>query len=88
MQLSEITKSIVTAATLIVSVGTLILHETSGFLPGSAATVISVVVGVAGLIVHYLAPNTTTNPKVAERQSVRLRKPRAGRVKHVTHPSA
>lgn len=79
MQLSEITKSIVTAATLVVSIGTLILHETSGFLPTPVATTISVVVGVAGVIVHYLAPNTTTNAAVAATQSVRLRKPRKTR---------
>lgn len=73
MQLSEITKTIVTAATLVVSVGTLILHETAGFLPVKVATAISVAVGVAGIIVHYFAPNTTTNPTVAATQSVRLR---------------
>ena len=74
MQISEITKTVVNVATLVVSVGTLILHYTNGFLPGSAAAVVSVVVAVAGAIVHYLAPNTTTNPHVAQTQSVRLRK--------------
>lgn len=70
MQLSEITKSIVTAATLIVSIGTLVLH---GSLPANVATGISIAVGAAGLVVHYLAPNTTDDPQVAATQSVRLK---------------
>lgn len=77
MQLSQITKTIVTAATLVLSVGTMILHETSGFLPAKLAGIVSVVVGVAGIIVQYLAPNTTTDPTVAATQSVRLKKPKA-----------
>lgn len=76
MQLSEITKTIVNVATLIVSVGTLVLHYTTGFLPVNVATIISVTVAVAGAIVQYLAPNTTSDPEVARTQSVRLRKPR------------
>lgn len=88
MQLSEITKSIVTFCTLVISVGTPILNMDLHWLPQGVANTISLVVAAAGLVVHYLAPNTTTNPTVAAEQSVRLRKPRAGRVKHVTHPSA
>jgi hypothetical protein len=73
MALSEITKTLVNAATLVVSVGTLVLHYTNGFLPANVAVVVSVVVSVAGMVVHYLAPNTTTNPVVADTQSVRLK---------------
>jgi protein-S-isoprenylcysteine O-methyltransferase Ste14 len=77
MQISEITKTIVNVATLIVSVGTLVLHYTTGFLPANVAVWISVIVGIAGAIVHYLAPNTTTDPTIAKTQSVRLRKSHA-----------
>lgn len=74
MQLSEITKTVVNVATLVVSVGTLVLHYTNNFLPQNVATTVSVVVAVAGAIVHYLAPNTTTDPEVAKTQSVVLKK--------------
>jgi hypothetical protein len=76
MQFSEVTKSIVAVATIVVSVGTLVLQYTTGFLPENLALWISGIVGVAGAIIHYLAPNTTTDPEVAATQSVRLRKPR------------
>lgn len=78
MQISEITKTIVNVLTLVVSVGTLILHYTTGFLPANVAVVVAGVVAFAGAVLQYLAPNTTTNPEVARTQSVRLRsvKPR------------
>lgn len=79
MQISEITKTIVNVLTLVVSVGTLILHYTTGFLPANVAVVVAGIVAVAGAVLQYLAPNTTTNPKVAETQSVRLRKPRVAK---------
>lgn len=80
MQLSEITKSVVTVATLVVSIGTLVLQYTTGFLPQNVALWISAIVGAAGAIVHYLAPNTTNDPIVAETQSVRLKKRPAKRI--------
>jgi hypothetical protein len=88
MQLSEVTKSIVNVATLVVSVGTMVLHYTTGFLPVNVATAISLIVAVAGAIIHYLAPNTTNDPVVAERQSVRLnKKPRKVAAKVTPRPA-
>jgi len=40
-----------------------------------AAAVISGVLALLGAILHYLAPNTTTDPNVAANQSVKLVKP-------------
>jgi hypothetical protein len=77
MQISEITKSIVNVLTLVVSVGTLVLQYTTGFLPENIALWISGGVALAGAVVHFLAPNTTTDPNVAKTQSVRLRKSHA-----------
>lgn len=79
MQLSEITKTVVNVATLVVSVGTLVLHYTAGFLPANVAVLVSSVVAVAGAVVHYLAPNQTTNPVVAQTQSVRIKPAAQGR---------
>lgn len=87
MQISEITKTVVNVLTLVVSVGTLILHYTQGFLPGQAGVWVTGIVAVAGAIVHFLAPNTTTDPVVAETQSVRLKKA-APRKRAHPHPNA
>lgn len=73
MQISEITKTIVNVATLVVSIGTLVLQYTTGFLPANVAFWISGGVALAGAVLQYLAPNTTTDPEVAKTQSVRLR---------------
>jgi hypothetical protein len=75
MALSEIRKTIINMATLVVSIGSLIL----GFpgihlLPAPMSVTISLVVAVAGAVVHYLTPNVTNDPHVAATQSVRLRK--------------
>lgn len=70
---SSITKSIVYVLSMIVAVGTPILAYTTDFLPEKVALIISAVVGVSGSILHYLAPNTTTDPIVAQTQSVRLK---------------
>jgi hypothetical protein len=73
MQLSQITKAIVNVATIVVAVGAPILSYTTGILPENVALVIGAIVGAAGAIVHYLAPNQTTSPEVAQTQSVRLK---------------
>lgn len=73
MELSAVTKTVVNVATLVVSVGTLVLHYTNGFLPANVAVWVSGIVAAAGAVVHFLAPNTTTDPVVAETQSVRLK---------------
>lgn len=72
MQLSEIKKSIINVATLIVAVGVPLLSYTTGALPANVALVISGVVAVAGSILHYFAPNTTTDAEVAKVSSVKL----------------
>jgi hypothetical protein len=86
MQLSEINKTIINVCTLVVSVGTPILSFTTGILPPNVAFWISGVVAVAGAVVHWAVPNTTTDPQVAATQSVKL-KP-AGDVHKVNTPPA
>lgn len=73
MQLSEIRKTVINVATLVVAVGTPLLHETTGFLPENVAYTVSLVVALAGAVVHYLTANETTDPNVAATQSVRLK---------------
>lgn len=72
--LGQYTKAIVNVLTLVVSIGTLILHYTNGFLPGPIGVWVGIIVGAAGAILHVLAPNETTNPAVAANRSVRLKK--------------
>lgn len=73
MSLGEITKTIVTALGLVVSVGTLLLHTFSGFLPANIAAIISSVVAVATVIINYAAPNETTHADRAVGRSVRIK---------------
>lgn len=87
MQLSEITKTIINVCTLVVSVGTLVVSYTTGILPPTVAFWVSGVIAVAGAVLHYLAPNTTTDPHVAATQSVKL-KPATGVHKVNTPPAA
>lgn len=73
MELSAITKTVVNVLTVVVTAGPWVLDALHVFPGGTAAaTIVSSVLGVAGVILHYLAPNTTANPAVAEKQSVRL----------------
>lgn len=85
MQISEINKTIINVCTLVVSVGTPILSFTTGILPPNVAFWVSGVVAVAGAIVHWATPNTTTDPHVAATQSVKLK---AGVHKLNTPPAA
>lgn len=72
MQLSEIRKTLINVATLVIAIGTPILHETTGFLPEKWAYTVSLVVAAAGAVVHYLAPNETSDPTRVAGRSVRL----------------
>lgn len=75
MELSAITKTIVNVLTAVVTAGPWVLDVFNLFPGGTAAaTVVSSVLGIAGVILHYLAPNQTVHPAKAERQSVRLKK--------------
>lgn len=75
MQLSEIKKSLINVLTIVVTAGPWILKAMNVF-PGSEgtqiATLLSSVLGIAAVALHYLVPNTTTDPIVAQTQSVRL----------------
>jgi hypothetical protein len=94
MQLSEIRKEVVAVATTVVAATPWILQaEGVVHLPSSLVGVISVVLGVAGWVAHYLAPNETTDPKRVAGRSVRLRgtkpsRPAAAKTAGVTgHPT-
>lgn len=86
MQLSSITKTIISVCTLVVSIGAPLLSYTTGWLPPQVSFVISGVVALAGSVLHYLAPNTTTDPELAKVQSVVLKSARKPR-KAVVHKS-
>lgn len=73
MNLSEITKTIITALGLVVSVGTMLLHTFGGFLPANIAAIISSVVGIATIVLNYAAPNETKSAERAVGRSVRLK---------------
>lgn len=74
MQLSEIRKEVVAVAVTIVAATPWILQaEGVVHLPSAGIAVISVLLGVAGWIAHYLAPNETSDPKRVAGRSVRLR---------------
>jgi hypothetical protein len=75
MQFSEIKKSAIAVATLVVSVTPWILRamEVEPFKGTAAATFVSSVLGVLGIVAHYLVPNTTDDPLVAARSSVVLK---------------
>jgi hypothetical protein len=92
MNLSHVRKTLINILTIVVTAGPWILKAMNVF-PGSQgtaiATVLSAVLGLFAAVLHYLVPNTTTDPTVAATQSVRLVdgvQPRAG-VKH-QHPHA
>lgn len=76
MELSVFTKAIVNVLTVLVTAIPWVLKGLD-VLPGTSgttlATVISIVGGVLGAVLHLLAPNTTTDPHIAATQSVRLK---------------
>lgn len=74
MQLSEVKKSVINVLTLVLAIGTPALNYAGILhLPDDVVVVISTVLGIAGALLHYLVPNTTTDPVVAQTQSVRLK---------------
>ena len=73
MQLSEIKKAVISILTLVIAIGTPALDYIGVLhLPANVALIISTIVGVAGSVLHYLVPNTTTDPTVAASSSVKL----------------
>ena len=75
LELSRVTKVVINVCTLIVAVGApIVSYNTTNILPENVALTISLIVAIAGAIIHYLSPNLTDDPKVAEHQSVALRK--------------
>jgi hypothetical protein len=75
MNVSSIRKVLINVLTIVVTAGPWILKAMDVF-PGTngtmIATLLSSVLGFAAVVLHYLVPNTTTNPKVAAEQSVKL----------------
>jgi hypothetical protein len=82
MHLSAIKKTLINVLTVVVTAGPWILKSVD-LLPGTPAqqttlaTAVSSVLGLAAVLLHYLVPNTTTDPTVAATQSVRLVGPSA-----------
>lgn len=71
MQFSEIKKTVINVLTVVVTAGPWILDALNLFPGGTvAATLVSSVLGVAGVILHYLVPNTTDDPEKARTQSM------------------
>lgn len=84
-QLSEVYKALIQALTLIVAIGAPTLDYLGAIhVPGNVVLIFSGLVGLAGTVLHYLVPNTTTNPAVAATQSVKL----VGVTTAATPPSA
>ena len=75
MSFSSIRKTIINILTIVLTIGPWIAQAV-GVISVPAAGVISGVVALAGAILHYLVPNTTTDPNVAANQSVILRPPK------------
>lgn len=74
MQLSEIRKTIVAIATTIVAVGPWVLQaEGVIHMPLPITAVVSLVLGAAGWVAHYLAPNVTEVASRVQGRSVMLK---------------
>ena len=70
---SEVKKAVINVLTLILVIGTPTLDYIGVLhLPDNVVLALSTVIGIAGAVLHYLVPNTTTNPAVASTQSVKL----------------
>lgn len=78
MQFSEIKKTVINVLTVVVTAGPWVLDAMNVFPGGTvAATFVSSILGVAGVVLHYLVPNTTNDPEKAKTQSMAY-KPDAG----------
>ncbi|QPX62130.1 membrane protein [Mycobacterium phage Indlovu] len=76
-QISEVRKTLVTALGMIVAVGTYVADATDLIqLPPGVVAGITAAVGIATIVLNYLAPNETDTAERAVNRSVRLRKPR------------
>lgn len=78
MNLTSVRKTVINVLTVVVATGPWILYALNEFPGGEkAAALTSSVLGLAGVILHYLVPNITTDPTVAATQSVKLVTPKA-----------
>jgi hypothetical protein len=76
-KLSEVKKAVINVLTLIVAIGGPTLDYLGVIhVPGNTVLIFSTVVAVAGSVLHYLVPNTTTSAAVAQANSVKLVAPR------------
>jgi hypothetical protein len=72
--LSSVKKTVINVLTIVVTVGPWVAQAV-GAINVPAAAVISSGLALVGAVLHYLVPNTTTNPQVAATQSVKLVSP-------------
>jgi hypothetical protein len=72
MQFSEIKKAVINVVTVLVTVTPWILRamEVEPFKGTAVATAVSSILGIVGVIAHYLVPNTTTDASKVQTQSV------------------
>lgn len=77
MNLTAIRKSVLNVLTAVVTATPWILNalHQAPFQGTTTATVVSSLLGLLGVALHYLVPNTTTDPAVAAAQSVKLVSP-------------
>jgi hypothetical protein len=73
MQLSEIKKTVINVLGLVVAVGGYAVNDATGLVPDGVAKWIAFLIGVATVVVSYLAPNETTDPARVAGKSVRLK---------------
>lgn len=73
MQLSEVTKTVVNVLGLLIAVGGYAVNDATGLLPDGVAKWVAFGIGVATVVVSYLAPNQTTDPTRAVGRSVRVK---------------
>lgn len=73
MQLSEVTKTLVNVLGLVIAVGGYAVNDATGLVPEGVAKWLALGIGIATVVVSYLAPNTTTDPARAVGRSVKLK---------------
>jgi hypothetical protein len=79
-KLTAVKKTLINVLTLVGVIGAPTLQYANVIhLPGNDVLILSTVIGIAGSVLHYLAPNTTTDPNVAATQSVKLVTPSVAR---------
>lgn len=87
MSLSSIRKSVINVLTIVVTATPWILSEMNvePFKGTATAAVVSSVLGLIGVALHYKVPNTTTDPTVAATQSVKLVDPSPSSARTTRH---